>query len=241
VPYLNLPPEDNPFLGYRGVRIYADHPDLVQSQLRAILRASSLGNLQIMAPMISSLEEVVQFKAAITQAKRDLTHKDIAFNQNIRVGIMVEVPSTAFLLDQLCAEVDFLSIGTNDLSQYFFAADRGNSKVTALADVRHPAFLSLLKNIVSQIHQAGKWVGMCGEMASDPLATLLLVGLGFDELSLSPLFIPVVRKALRKVDYLTARQVAREVLQMGSVQEIKGYLIERYRDLGLINLVEMYH
>jgi phosphoenolpyruvate-protein phosphotransferase len=224
VPYLNLPPEDNPFLGYRGVRIYADHPDLVQSQLRAILRASSLGNLQIMAPMISSLEEVVQFKAAITQAKRDLTHKDIAFNQNIRVGIMVEVPSTAFLLDQLCAEVDFLSIGTNDLSQYFFAADRGNSKVTALADVRHPAFLSLLKNIVSQIHQAGKWVGMCGEMASDIRNLPLLVGLGLDEISLPAAEIPVVKARISALHVPDCEQLLNRAIVCGTPKEVDNLL-----------------
>jgi multiphosphoryl transfer protein len=224
VPYLNLPTEDNPFLGYRGVRIYADHQDLVQSQLRAILRASPLGNLQIMAPMISSLEEVVQFKGAISQAKRDLTLKDIAFNQNIRVGIMVEVPSVAFLLDQFCAEVDFLSIGTNDLSQYFFAADRGNSKVAALANVRHPAFLSLLRNIVDQIHRAGKWVGMCGEMAADIHNLPLLVGLGLDEISLPAAEIPNVKARISALHVPDCEQLLKRAILCGTTKEVDNLL-----------------
>ena len=226
VPYLSLPPEDNPFLGYRGVRIYAAHQDLVQSQLRAILRASSLGNLQIMAPMICSLEEVVQFKAAISQAKRDLTQKDIAFNQNIRVGIMVEIPSVAFLVEQLCAEVDFLSIGTNDLSQYFFAADRGNARVAALADVRHPAFLSLLENIVSQIHQAGKWVGMCGEMAADIRNLPLLVGLGLDEISLPASEIPDIKARISALHIPGCEQLLHRAIMCGTAREVDD-LLER--------------
>ena len=226
VPYLNLPPEDNPFLGYRGVRIYTEHQELMQSQLRAILRASSFGNLQIMAPMISSLEEVIQFKAAISQAKRDLTLKDIAFNQNIGVGIMIEVPSVAFLLEQLCAEVDFLSIGTNDLSQYFFAADRGNSKVAALASVCHPAFLSLLKDIVTQIHGAGKWVGMCGEMAADIRHLPLLVGLGLDEISLPAAEIPAIKAKISALRVPDCEQLLSRAIVCGTTKEVGG-LLER--------------
>ncbi len=183
VSYLNLPREENPFLGYRGARIYQEHGDLLQTQLRAILRASALGNLQIMAPMISSLEELVHFKAAVAQAKQHLSQHGISFHPDIRVGIMVEVPSVTFALDQLCAEVDFFSIGTNDLSQYFFAADRGNPRIALLFNVRHPAFLRFLRQLVGQIHRAGRWVGMCGEMAADPRNLPLLVGLGLDEIS----------------------------------------------------------
>jgi fructose-specific PTS system IIA-like component len=226
VPYLNLTPEDNPFLGYRGVRIYAEHQNLVQSQLRAILRASSLGNLQIMIPMISSLDEVIQFKAALSQAKRNLTLKGIAFNLNIRVGIMIEVPSVAFLLDQLCAEVDFFSIGTNDLSQYFFAADRGNPKVAALASVRHPAFLSFLKQIVTQIHRAGKWVGMCGEMAADIRHLPLLLGLGLDEISLPAAEVPDIRERISRLRVADCEQILRQAILCRKTREVDD-LLER--------------
>ena len=183
VPYLNLPQEDNPFLGYRGARIYADHRELLQAQLRAILRAAAVGPLQIMAPMVATLEELVAFKAALAEAKRNLSQNGISVQPEIKLGIMVEVPSVAFTLDHLCKEVDFFSIGTNDLSQYFFAADRGNLKITSVFSVRHPGFLRFLQQMVSQIHQAGKWVGMCGEMAADVCNLPLLIGLGLDEIS----------------------------------------------------------
>ena len=183
VPYLNLPREENAFLGYRGARLYSMHHDLLQTQLRAILRASMAGSVQIMIPMISSLEEIVQFKTAVTEAQEHLRREGIAFRPNVKIGIMVEVPSTAFIVDQLSAEVDFFSIGTNDLSQYFFAADRTNPKISSLFSVRHPSFLRFLKLMVDQIHHAGKWVGMCGEMAADVGNLALLLGLGLDEIS----------------------------------------------------------
>jgi phosphoenolpyruvate-protein phosphotransferase len=183
VPFLNLPHEANPFLGYRGARIYADHRDLLQTQLRAILCASAVGRVQIMAPMISSLEEIVQFKTAVAQAGQHLTQNHVAFDPDVKIGIMIEVPSIAFILDQLCAEVDFFSIGTNDLCQYFFAADRSDPRMASLFTVRHPAFLRFLRQIVQQVHQAGKWVGMCGEMAADVRNLPLLLGLGLNEIS----------------------------------------------------------
>jgi phosphoenolpyruvate-protein kinase (PTS system EI component) len=145
-----------------------------------------------------------------------------------------------WLAPRLAREVDFFSIGTNDLIQYLLAADRNNPKVAHLYEALHPAVISAIAEVVNVARAADKEVCLCGEMASDPLAALLLVGMGLDELSLSPLFIPVVRKVIREVDYQTARLIARECLQMASVQEVKGYLVERYRDLGLINLVEMY-
>lgn len=203
VPYLNLPSEDNPFLGYRGARIYAEHRGLLQSQLRAILRASAVGQIQIMLPMVATLEEVVAFKAEVAQAKQQLAEKGIAFQPEVKLGIMVEIPSVAFILDALCKEVDFFSIGTNDLSQYFFAADRGNLKVAPLLSVRHPAFLRLLQQIVSQVHQGGRWVGMCGEMAADPLNLPLLMGLGLDEISVPAAEVPELKRsisALRAAD-----------------------------------------
>ncbi len=240
-PYMRVPREENPFLGWRSIRISLEMPGLFKVQLRAILRAATRFNVRIMFPMISSLEELRRAKELLAEAQAELYNEGLDHNPDVPVGIMVEVPSAVWLAPRLAPMVDFFSIGTNDLVQYLLAADRNNPKVAHLYEAFHPAVISAVSEVVNVARAADKEVGICGEMASDPLATLLLVGLGFDELSLSPLFIPVVRKALREVDYQTARQVAREVLQMGSVQEIKGYLVERYRDLGLINLVEMYH
>lgn len=183
VQYLNLPHEENPFLGYRGARIYADHDELLQSQLRAILRATTAGSLQIMAPMISSVEEIVEFKTAVSRAMQSLSQKGAGFRTDVKIGMMVEVPSVAFAIDQFAHEVDFFSIGTNDLAQYFFAADRGNSRMQGRFSVRHPAFLRYLRELVENIHRAGKWVGMCGEMAADSSNLPLLLGLGLNEIS----------------------------------------------------------
>jgi len=212
VPYLNLPAEDNPFLGYRGVRIYAEHRDLLQTQLRAILRASAFGQVQIMVPMISSLEEVLQFKNEIAEAKRDLERRRIAFQSDIPIGIMIEVPSAGFILDQLCSELDFFSLGTNDLNQYFLAADRDNPKVTEISNVLHPGFLRFLKQIVEEIHHAGKWVGMCGEMAGEIRHLPLLVGLGLDEISVPPPQIPAVKRALSQLSAAEGKHVLDEMI-----------------------------
>jgi phosphotransferase system enzyme I (PtsP) len=240
-PYMRVPREENPFLGWRSIRISLEMPELFKAQLRAILRAATRFNVRIMFPMISSLEELRRAKELLAEAQLELYNEGLDHNPSVPVGIMVEVPSAVWLAPRLAPMVDFFSIGTNDLIQYLLAADRNNPKVAHLYEAFHPAVISAISEVVNVARAADKKVSICGEMASDPLAALLLVGIGFDDLSLSPLFIPVVRKALREVDYQSARQVAREVLQMGTVQEIKGYLIERYRSLGLINLVEMYH
>jgi fructose-specific PTS system IIA-like component len=215
-PYLNLPPEDNPFLGYRGVRIYAEHRELLQAQLRAILRASAFGQVQVMAPMISSLEEVLQFKAAISEAKQELSRKGISFQADIRIGVMIEVPSAAFILDELCSEVDFFSLGTNDLNQYFLAADRDNPKTAELSDGLHPGFLRFLRRIVEEIHGAGKWVGMCGEMASEIRHLPLLIGLGLDEISLPAAGIPAVKRAISQ---LSAAECERSLTRLVACRE----------------------
>jgi phosphotransferase system enzyme I (PtsP) len=239
-PYMRVPREENPFLGWRSIRISLEMPGLFKVQLRAILRAAAKYNVRILFPMISSLEELRRAKELLAEAKAELYKEGLEHNPDIEVGIMVEVPSAVWLAARLAREVDFFSIGTNDLIQYLLAADRNNPKVAHLYEAFHPAVISAISEVINVARAADKEVAICGEMASDPLATLLLVGLGLDELSLSPLFIPVVRKLVHAVDYQTARQTARETLQMASVQEIKAYLIERYRDLGLMNLVEMY-
>lgn len=199
VPYLNLAREENPFLGYRGVRIYADHQELLQTQLRAILRASAEGCVQVMAPMITSVEEILLFKAAIGQAKQDLSRRGLSFDKNIKVGMMVEVPAVAFMASRFCDEVDFFSIGTNDLSQYFFAADRSSPKVASLFSICHPAFLRFLVQMVEEIHKAKKWVGICGEMASDPRYLPLMIGLGLDEISVRASQIGQLKYELQKL------------------------------------------
>jgi phosphotransferase system enzyme I (PtsP) len=239
-PYMRVPREENPFLGWRSIRISLEMSGLFKVQLRAILRAAARYNVRILFPMISSLEELRRARELLAESAAELYKEGLEHNPNIEVGIMVEVPSAVWLAPRLAREVDFFSIGTNDLIQYLLAADRNNPKVAHLYEAFHPAVISAIAEVANVARAADKEVGICGEMASDPLATLLLVGIGLDELSLSPLFIPVVRKLIREVDFQTTRLIARECLQMASVQEIKGYLVERYRDLGLINLVEMY-
>jgi phosphotransferase system, enzyme I, PtsP len=239
-PYLRVPREDNPFLGWRSIRISLEMPGIFKVQLRAILRAAAHHDVRILFPMISSLEELRRARELLVEAQAELYKEGLEHNPELEVGIMVEVPSAVWLAQRLIREVDFFSIGTNDLIQYLLAADRNNRKVAHLYEPLHPAVLSALGEVINVARGAGKEVGICGEMASDPMATLLLLGMGLDQLSLSPLFIPVVRKLIRATDYQTARHIAHDVMQMASVQEIKGYLIERYRDLGLVQLLEMY-
>ncbi len=239
-PYLRVPREDNPFLGWRSIRISLEMPNLFKVQLRAILRAAARHEVKLLFPMISSLEELRRARELLAEAKGELFREGLEHNPNIKVGIMIEVPSAVWLAPRLVREVDFFSIGTNDLIQYLLAADRNNPKVANLYEPLHPAVLSAVAEVVNVARAAGKEVCICGEMASDPLATLLLVGMGLNQMSLSPLFIPVIRKIVRQTDYRTSRLIAHDTLQMASVQEIKGYLVERYRDLGLIKLVEMF-
>ena len=209
-PYMRVPREDNPFLGWRSIRISLEMSGLFKVQLRAILRAAAKHNVRIMFPMISSLEELRRAKELLAESQAELFKEGLEHNPNIEVGIMVEVPSAVWLAPRLAREVDFFSIGTNDLIQYLLAADRNNPKVAHLYEALHPAVISAIAEVVNVARAADKEVCLCGEMASDPLATLLLVGMGLDELSLSPLFIPVVRKVIREVDYQTARLIARE-------------------------------
>jgi phosphotransferase system enzyme I (PtsP) len=239
-PYLRVPREENPFLGWRSIRISLELPGIFKVQLRAILRAAAHHDVRLLFPMISSIEELTRAREILLEAQAELYKEGLEHNPEIEVGIMVEVPAAVWLAPRLIREVDFFSIGTNDLIQYLLAADRNNPKVAHLYEPLHPAVLSAVGEVVNVARGAGKQVCICGEMASDPMTTLLLLGMGLDQMSLSPLFIPVVRKLLRGSNYQTARHIAHDALQMASVQEVKGYLIERYRDLGLIPLVEMY-
>jgi len=216
--------EHNPFLGWRGVRVMLDKPQIFLDQLRAILRASSRKNIAILLPMVTNLKEVQLTKQLIAQAKDDLRARKIAFDERIKLGVMVEVPAAAITADHLGREVDFLSIGTNDLIQYLLAVDRGNDIVSELFQEFHPAVIRFLRRIIERGKQKRTWVGMCGQMAGDPLATILLVGLGLDEFSVVPNAVPEIKKIIRSIHYTEAIHVAERVLMMQSEDEIRTYL-----------------
>ncbi len=216
--------ENNPFLGWRGIRVMLDKPQIFLDQLRAILRASTLKNLAIMLPMVTSIKEVKLSKQLIAQAKDDLRVQKIPFDEKLRLGVMIEVPAAAVIADHLAREVSFLSIGTNDLIQYLLAVDRGNDIVSDLFQEFHPAVIRFLRRIIERGKQEHAWVGMCGQMAGDPLATILLVGLGLDEFSVVPNILPEIKKIIRSIHYTEAQHVAERVLTMQSEDEIKAFL-----------------
>jgi fructose-specific PTS system IIA-like component len=224
ISYLNLPPEENPFLGYRATRLYADHPQLINTQLRAILRASVSGNLKVMFPMICSVQEVRALKTRMRDLMRELDAEGTAYDPAIPIGIMVEIPSVAFVIDQLCKEVDFFSIGSNDLTQYFLAVDRANTRISSLYTPFHPSFLRLLKRIIDDAHRYGKWVGLCGEMGGNALATPLFLGYGIDEVSLAPSLIPGVKEVLQRSRVPECEALLASVLAMESPEDVEGAL-----------------
>lgn len=232
-----IPPEDNPFLGWRAIRISLERSDIFHTQLRAILRSSAHGNVKILFPMISSLEEIIESKKAVEKAKEELARENIPFDENIEIGVMIEVPSAALMADQLAAYVDFLSIGTNDLVQYLLAVDRGNERVAYLYKHLHPAVLRMLKHIIQCGHQAGVWVGMCGEMASDPLATLILLGLELDEFSVNPTAVPEIKKIIRSVEYRKAVRIANKALEFKTALEVERFMTKiirkKFKDLEI--------
>lgn len=207
LPYLPFPKEDNPFLGYRAIRISLDRKDLFLTQVKAILQASVFGECRILLPMIGSVQELRQAKALIAEAKEELTSQQLAYDAGIKTGIMIEIPSAAIMADQLAKEADFFSIGTNDLIQYTLAVDRMNEKIKALYDPFHPAVLRLIRNVIEQGHLSGLPVGMCGELAGDPQATLLLLGMGLRDFSMNAPFIPVVKNIILQSSMALARAV----------------------------------
>ncbi len=224
IPHLNLPPESNPYLGYRGSRIYAEHRELFLTQIRAILRASAFGRVQLMAPMVSTVEEVRWLKQQIAELRLELQRAGIAFDSGMLVGIMIEVPSVAFILDHLSGEMDFFSIGTNDLNQYFMAVDRDNAKVANLSSVRHPSFLRFLKHIVDGVHRNGKWVGMCGEMAGDPRNLPILLGLGLDEISASAAQVLVLKRNISRLSSHDCKELLSRLMACAQVEEAEELL-----------------
>ncbi len=220
LPYLNLPKEMNPFLGFRAIRLCLEEQDIFRTQLRALLRASSYGNLKIMFPMIATLDEFRQGKAILEEEKQKLSSEGVKTADKIELGIMVEIPSTAVLADQFAKEVDFFSIGTNDLIQYTMAADRMNERVSYLYQPYNPAILRLVKMVIDAAHKEGKWAGMCGEMAGDETAIPLLLGLGLDEFSMSATSILKARSQILRLSREEMKELAEKALQMGTAEEV---------------------
>ena len=219
-----VPAEMRPFLGWRAIRFCLARPDIFKTQLRAILRASSEGNIKVMFPMISGLEELRSAKQLLEECKRDLKKEGTKFDKNISVGTMIEVPSAALTADTLARESDFFSIGTNDLIQYSLAVDRGNEKVAYLYEPGHPAILQMVKRVIEDAHRHNIWVGMCGEMSGEPLFAILLLGLGLDEFSMPPPRVTRIKELLRNVRQSDAQKVAQKALSFVTAREVEKYL-----------------
>ena len=231
---LDLPSEMNPFLGYRAIRISLNRPDIFKVQLRALLRASAFGDIHIMYPMIVSVEEVKQANAMLDECKAELTAEGKEFNKDIKVGIMIEVPAAAIISPILAKYVDFFSIGTNDLCQYTLAVDRMNEAIGSLYQPLHPGVLRLIKHVIDASHEQGKFTGMCGELASDPVATMILLGLGLDEFSMTASSIPLIKNILRSVSKAECEEVANKALTMDTAEEITGYAKSVLIEKGLL-------
>lgn len=228
LPYLELPKEMNPFLGYRAIRVSLDQDEIFRTQLRALLRASVHGTLRIMFPMIATLPEFRDAKAILEEEKANLAKADIKVADDIQVGIMIEIPAAAVLADQFAKEVDFFSIGTNDLIQYTMAADRMNERVSYLYQPYNPSILRLVKNVIDAAHKEGKWAGMCGEMAGDQIAVPLLVGLGLDEFSMSATSILKTRSLLTHLDTAEMKKLSEQAFNECTTAEEVVKLVEQY-------------
>ena len=229
LPYLNLPKEMNPFLGYRAIRLCLDRKEIFTTQLRALYRASVHGKLRIMFPMISSLEELLQAKAVCEEVKAELDTENTPYSKDVEVGMMIEVPSAAVISDVLAKHVDFFSIGTNDLIQYTCAVDRMNQKISYLYNQFNPAVLRLIKMVIENAHKEGKWAGMCGESAGDQRMIPILLGFGLDEFSMSPISILPARKLINSVSEADMKAFADKVLELGTAKEIEEFISETFK------------
>lgn len=232
LPYLNLPKEMNPFLGWRAVRIGLTRREILDTQLRAVLRASAFGKLAVMFPMIISVEEIRELKAIVAELKEQLRAEGKAFDENLQLGIMVETPSAAVNARHLAKEADFFSIGTNDLTQYTLAVDRGNEIIAHLYNPLSPSVLNLIKQVIDASHAEGKWTGMCGELAGDVRATALLLGMGLDEFSMSAISVPHVKKLARSINYADAKALADEALAQPTATDIEKLVNDFYAKLN---------
>ncbi len=234
--------EQNPFLGWRGIRMMLDRPDLLREQFRAILRTSAFGKCKIMYPMVATDEEVIRANEFLEEAKKSLDAEEVKYDKNIEVGVMIEIPSAALMSKEIARHVGFLSIGTNDLTQYLLAVDRTNELVAHMFEEFHPAVLRTIKFVIDAGHDAGVKVAMCGEMAGNPLATVMLLGMGLDEFSAVSSMLPVLKKIIRSTNYKSARKFARQLLKMESVDEIKkslsDYLKTRFERIYFTTLSE---
>ncbi|MGP1907186.1 phosphoenolpyruvate--protein phosphotransferase [Metabacillus sp. JX24] len=228
LPYLNLPKEMNPFLGFRAIRLCLEEQEIFRTQLRALLRASTFGNLKIMFPMIAVVDEFREAKAILLEEKAKLVSEGVQVSENIEIGMMVEIPSTAVLADQFAKDVDFFSIGTNDLIQYTMAADRMNERVSYLYQPYNPAILRLVTLVIEAAHKEGKWVGMCGEMAGDPLAIPVLLGLGLDEFSMSATSILPARSLIKNLSKEEAASFKEEILSMSTTEEVVEFVKAKF-------------
>jgi phosphotransferase system enzyme I (PtsI) len=229
---LDVPHEMNPFLGWRAIRFCLTRTDIFKAQLRAILRASVEGNLKIMYPMISNVNEIKRANELLAECRSELQKEGKLFDPNLEVGAMIEIPSAALTSDILAKEVNFFSIGTNDLIQYALAVDRGNEKIAYLYEPTHPAILKLIKLVVDNGHAAQRWVGCCGEMAGDPEAAVLLMGLGIDEISASPSALPKVKKIIRSIPFSQAKVMAAQALEFHTGSEVHHYVREEIRKIA---------
>ncbi len=229
--HLDMPREMNPFLGWRAIRFCLARPDIFKTQLRAILRAGMHGKLRVMYPMISGVGELKQANKLLEEAKQELRSRKLVFDDKIEVGAMIEIPSAAMTCDILASEVNFFSIGTNDLFQYSLAVDRINEKIAYLYEPAHPAVLRLIRNIIDAGHTKQIWVGMCGEMAGDSVLTPVLLGLGLDEISTSPLLLPEIKKIIRFMSYKESQDIAKHALQLPTGEEVIRFLKTKHEEI----------
>ena len=233
---LKLPPEENPFLGLRAIRLYRDENlGLIKTQLKAILRASAFGHVRILFPMIASVSDIRYCQRLVRETKEELAARNIPFAPNVPIGAMIEVPSAAVIADLIAEECDFLSIGTNDLIQYALAVDRGNEHIADLYQPYNPAVLRMIRDTIHKGHQKGVMVGMCGEMASDPISTMLLIGMGLDEFSVSPISLLIIKEIIRRVDFSECENLAQRALGFATTEEVETYLYDvfskKFKDL----------
>jgi phosphoenolpyruvate-protein phosphotransferase len=231
VPYLGQVREANPFMGWRSIRLSSDYPEFFQTQLRAILRAGLYGKVSLLFPMVSTLEEVQRLKRVVRRTRAALRREGVAFGEDVPLGVMVEVPAAALCIGDILREVDFISIGSNDLIQYLMAADRDNPKVAHLCEPFNPAVMRLLAHVIRTCNERGKPVTLCGEMAGRPRCFLPLFGMGLRSLSMSPAFVPSIKEMLRQTDSHEAEEIARKVLGMMTVGEVRGYLTRKTREV----------
>lgn len=224
--YFEFPKEENPFLGYRAIRIGLDQKEILKTQLRALLRAGTYGHIRIMFPMIISIEEVVDAYAVLEECKDELHKEGIPFQEEIEAGVMIETPAAVMMAEELAEKVDFFSIGTNDLTQYFLAVDRGNQKIAAMYNSYHPAVLRAIYKTIQAGHKYNRKVGMCGEFASDTKAVKMLLGMGLDEFSVSPGEAAGVKHQIRSTSYEEAQRLAGEVMKQPVIDSVMRLLEE---------------